>query len=128
MYLAIRKKLGYDSPITPGSGRPLCQALTEDGKLCVNETLPDSDCCKSHQPRKQKSSGRVWKFISVVVVVLGGPLYFFITHILPPVADIVGIYSTSTHDNKKDVLDGTKDMYDAVQDVKKYTSNGRYVI
>jgi hypothetical protein len=120
MYLAIRKKLSCGSPITLGSGGPLCQALTEDGKLCPNEALTDSDCCKSHQPRKQKSFGRVWTFVSVGLAILGA-LSFVINRVLPPVADITGIYSTATHDNKKDVLDGTKYIYDVVQDINKNT-------
>jgi hypothetical protein len=79
---------------------PFCKAITEDGKLCVNEVLPNSYYCKSHQrPGKPSLRTRITRAMGIGV--LGISIFVFILHnVLPPIADIAGLYSVATEDNK----------------------------
>jgi hypothetical protein len=67
---------------------PFCKAITEDGKLCVNEALSNSDCCKSHQPAdKRRLYHKAWSFIR------NHKKYGVLLGVVPPLLYLLGVYS-----------------------------------
>jgi hypothetical protein len=97
-----------------GCEMSFCKAVTENGKLCVNEALPNSDCCKSHQPAdKRRLYHRVWGFIwnhkgySVLIGFVAPLLY-----LLGIYSNFLQVFSYYTQDIKKDTSAVIKPLLD----------------